>query len=102
MRIDQRSGHRKTARFAAAGMFLLFASALPAAPWVVITEIHYHPPDEEDQFIEVMSREPPRVDLADWTLSGEVEYRFPAGTVLRTGESVVIARSPEVFRRRRS
>ena len=51
---------------------LTLPTVLPAAPWIVVTEIHYHPPGSQgeasaDEFIEIVNREPPRVDLTGWT-----------------------------------
>ncbi|MBI4584485.1 MAG: lamin tail domain-containing protein [Planctomycetes bacterium] len=73
----------------------MFCSPLSAAPWIAITEIHYHPPQGEAlEFVEIYSREPPRADLGGWRLEGEVEFEFPPGTILFPGEYLVIARDP--------
>ncbi|MEM7235737.1 MAG: lamin tail domain-containing protein, partial [Planctomycetota bacterium] len=70
------------------------STRLVAAPWIVFTEIHYHPLDEGLEFVEIHLREPPRVDLSGWTLSGEVDFKFPAGSVLMPGEYIVVAKDP--------
>ncbi len=84
---------------------LTLPAVLPAAPWIVVTEIHYHPPGSQgeasaDEFIEILNREPPRVDLTGWTIDGEVSFRFPAGAVILPGQYLVIARDPEAFLKR--
>ena len=88
------------ARVSLALVIALFAThLLEAAPWVVITEIHYHPPGADTlEFVEILNREPPRLDLTDWRLEGEVEFAFPQDTVLLPGERLVIARDPKALR----
>lgn len=72
------------------------SSNLPPVPGnVVITEIHYHPPDAGDhneEFVEVLALE--EVDLSGWALLGAVRFTFPFGTALAAGEYLVAARDP--------
>ncbi|HVR73374.1 MAG TPA: lamin tail domain-containing protein, partial [Planctomycetota bacterium] len=81
---------------------LLVASpGLDAAPWLVITEVHYNDPEGgAGEFVEVYSKEPPRAEISGWSLDGEVRYRFPEGTVIYPGEHIVIARDPARLRAR--
>ncbi len=80
---------------------LLVGPRLAGAPWIVLNEIHYHPPGGDDEeFVEILSREPPRADLTDWILEGEIDFRFPPGTVIQGGEHLVLAKNPEVCRDR--
>jgi hypothetical protein len=72
---------------------------------MVITEIHYHPPGPDaeaagDELIEILSREPPRVDLTGWSVEGTVRFRFPDGAVIKPGEYLVVARDPALFAKR--
>ena len=87
-------------RLAASLVFTLLGSApLSAAPWVVISEIHYAPYEGRAlEFVELCSKEPPRADLSNWTLRGEVEFTFPAGTILAAGERLVVAAAPDRLR----
>ncbi len=72
-----------------------------AAPWVVITEVHYAPlAGDPGEFIEILSREPPRADLGGWTLDGDVEFLLSAETVLLPGEVLVIAADPAALQAR--
>jgi len=80
---------------------LLVPDLLFAAPWIVVTEIHYNPPaGEGEEFVEILSREPPRADLSGWTLEGEINFRFPRGTTILPGEYLVIARDPRALKMR--
>ena len=89
------------ALLAGAAGALAGSSAAHAAPWVVITEIQYNPLEgDAGEFIEVVSREPPRADLSGWTIEGEIRFRFPQGTVLLPGEHLVVARDLDAFQKR--
>ncbi len=109
--IDRHRYHRRWWRssnlvVAAAATLLLISGlfgtgSLFAAPWIVITEIHYHPPEGDVlEFVEIYNRQPPRADLSEWTLEGEVSFDFPIGTSLGAGEHLVLARDPEALRSR--
>jgi hypothetical protein len=91
---------------------LLVAAASLAPAQVVISEIHYHPVEEpafdstanynpvldlsEDvhEFVEIQNPGTAAVDLSGWTLSGAVDYPFPAGTSIAAGGFKVIAKNP--------
>jgi hypothetical protein len=77
---------------------ILLLSAWPAQP-VVINEIHYDPPDKTvpEEFVELLNPAASPVDLSGWSLSGAVDYLFPAGTVLKTGEYLTVAQDPAVL-----
>ena len=99
------------ASLAAAGA-LWVAVATPSMAQVVISEIHYHPVEEpafdstaaynpvldlsEDvhEFVEIQNIGTAAVDLSGWTLSGAVDYTFPAGTSIVAGGFKVIAKNP--------
>jgi hypothetical protein len=79
---------------------LLLASATPGTanaarrqPAVVINEIHYHPAsdNEDEAFVELRNASASAVDLSGWRLRGEVDFDFPAGTMLNAGAFLVIA-----------
>ena len=76
MRFFPREGTVKTLAFFGA---LALPALLRGAPWVVITEIHYNPPGGEDQeFVEILNREPPRVDISGWRIEGDIVHLPPA------------------------
>lgn len=87
------------------------ANAGPRRPLVVISEIMYHPsdddPDEEGEFVEIWNWSQQAVPLFDplnpqnaWQLSG-VGFTFPAGQTLMPNEVAVVSKlEPETFRRR--
>ncbi len=45
-----------------------------------------------EEWVELHNRSSNRVDLADWRLDGGIGYRFPAGTAMRAGGYLVVAR----------
>ncbi|MBK8002103.1 MAG: lamin tail domain-containing protein [Verrucomicrobia bacterium] len=65
---------------------------------IAITEIMYNPlPNANSnvlEFIEVYNSNPYFEDISGWRLSGDIDYTFPANTILRAGEYRVIARVP--------
>ena len=68
---------------------------------LVISEIMYNPPDvvlanrnARLEFVEIFNSLAESQDLAGFRLSGDVDYVFPAGTVLPGGAFIVVARSP--------
>ncbi len=96
--------HRRLPSAASWLVFVALAAGLPslnAAPWVVVTEIHYHPAEGDAlEFVEILNREPPRVRLGGWSLDGEVTFLFPDDTLVLPGERIVVARNPAAFRLR--
>jgi hypothetical protein len=60
----------------------------------VIDEIMYHPPDSNDEYIELFNPTDAAIDLSNayggWRLDGAAEYVFPVGTVLLAHARLVI------------
>ena len=85
------------------------ANAGPRRPLVVISEIMYHPADEDEEgeFVEIWNWSERSVPLFDpmhpentWRLSG-VRFAFPPNQTLAPNEVAVISKlRPETFRRR--
>lgn len=65
---------------------------------LAITEIMYHPAVRSDgrklEFIEIYNSNPHFQDISGFRISGDIGYKFPAGTVLPGGGYLVIARNP--------
>ncbi len=63
---------------------------------IVINEIHYNSAvnNIRNPFIELYNDGPTTVNLTSWRLSGEVDYLFPAGTMLAPNAYLVIAEDP--------
>ena len=68
---------------------------------LVISEIMYHPspapagtPATQLEFIELFNSLGEPHDLSGYRLAGSVDYLFPAGTILRGGGFLVVARAP--------
>lgn len=76
---------------------LLSAASLPALDSaVVFNEVHYHPVDEaaQTEWIEIKSNHGVDIDISGWSITGGVNFTFPANTIL-TGNSLrVIAATP--------
>ena len=87
------------------------ANGTPILGSVLITEVHYHPveTDEEElnEFVEIWNRSNQEVALYDpehpenrWELQG-MDYTFPPDQLLAAGEYALICkRAPESFRKR--
>ena len=82
---------------------------VPEVPRVVISEIHYHPADDNDareEFVELYNTGDDGVSLADWKFGEGLDFTFPAGTVLGPGEYLAVCRDVgyirDVFRAERA
>jgi len=65
---------------------------------LVISEIMYHPASRTDgrdlEFVEVFNSTPMDEPLTGFRLSSEIDFAFPAGTILKPGAFLVIAKVP--------
>lgn len=65
---------------------------------LVLSEIMYHPvtpPDgRKTEFVELFNTNPFFEEIGGYSLAGDIHYTFPAGTVLKGGEYVVVAPVP--------
>lgn len=64
---------------------------------VVLNEIHYHPPDGDDEFVELLNNTSTNVPLFDpayptnqWRLGGTLAFTFPAGVTLDPGAALLV------------
>ena len=76
-----------------------FIVGIPASPSnLVVSEIYYNPPgaDETTEWVELMNVSASAIDLTDVTLTG-VTYTFPAGSILTTGERIVLVKDQTAF-----
>ncbi|HVR73012.1 MAG TPA: CotH kinase family protein [Planctomycetota bacterium] len=69
------------------------------AAGILITEVMYHPRDEDElgEYLELWNGGEGAIDLGGWTLSGGVAFTFPAGTQLEKDARLVVARNLERF-----
>jgi hypothetical protein len=82
-------------------------TGLLSGPWilaavpgpVVVNEIQYHPPDDQDQlqWIELHNPGTAQVDLAGWKFAKGVDFTFPAGAALGGGGYGVVVRDRAAF-----
>ena len=72
----------------------------PRLPEVVINEILYHPPsdDEREEFVEIRNTTTRPQDLSGWKLSDAIGFSFPKGTILPSRALLVVARDSEWLR----
>jgi hypothetical protein len=62
---------------------------------ILIDEVMYHPPDANDEYVELFNPTDTTIDLAAWRLSGAAEYTFTAGQSLApNGRLVVVGFDP--------
>lgn len=86
--------------WAVVALLLTLPLTLPAAvPSVVINEFLYHPPDDRDelQWVELHNPSSQPVDLARWTFSKGIQFRFPEGTRIDPDGYLVLARDRNAF-----
>lgn len=69
------------------------ANAAPRVGPAVISEVHYHPPAGEFEFLEVTNISPSPLDLSGWTLGG-IGYTFPGSVTLAPGEVILLVEDP--------
>ncbi|HUS34207.1 MAG TPA: lamin tail domain-containing protein [Verrucomicrobiae bacterium] len=68
---------------------------------VIFSEVMYHSKARGDgrsmDFVEIYNGEAIFMDLTGWTISGGIDYAFPAGFKLAAGQFVVIAADPDAI-----
>ncbi|MEM7235180.1 MAG: lamin tail domain-containing protein, partial [Planctomycetota bacterium] len=71
---------------------------------LTISEIHYHPPGDDDarEFVEIHNRGKGTISLDGLALRGAVTFAFPSGASIGPGGYLVVAKEPELIRRERS
>jgi hypothetical protein len=70
---------------------------------LVISEIMYHPADipgitNSLEYIEIFNSNPYFEDVSGYRLSGDIDYVFPPGTIIKGGDFLVVARVPALMR----
>lgn len=65
---------------------------------ISISEIHFHPAARNDarqlEFVEFYNSNPFQEDLSGWRLEGDIQFTFPAGSILSATSLVVVAAAP--------
>ena len=66
---------------------------------LVFNEIMYHPATNETamEWVELYNQMAVNLDISGWGLQGGIDYSFPEGTIVKAGEYIVIASSPEIL-----
>lgn len=68
--------------------------------WLTVSEIMYNPAGTQTdamEFVELRNSDPMWLDISGYNLSGDVDYTFPSGTVLKGTGVVVIAKNPTLI-----
>lgn len=71
-----------------------------------ITEVHYHPADQdtisgdEYEFVEIKNAGAAELDLTNVGFTDGIEYAFPKGTKIGAGKFIVLASVPDRFKER--
>jgi len=69
---------------------------------LVLSELMYHPTPQtngvELEYIELFNSQPFPEDISSYRLSGDIDFRFPTGTLLAGGAFLVVARNPAELR----
>ncbi len=64
---------------------------------LAITEIMYHPAARTDgrnlEFVEILNTQPFFEDISGYSLSGDIDYTFPPGTLLPSGACLTVAKN---------
>lgn len=74
------------------------------SPAVMISLVEGDPisGDQDEEFVELTNTGSLAGDLSGWTLSGDIEFTFPAGAVCRAGSTLYISPDVYTFRQRSS
>ena len=73
--------------------------ALPDSSNLVVSEIYYNPPgqDEDTEFLELMNIGGNDLDLTGTGFTEGLTFTFPAGTLMTPGERLLLVRNPAAF-----
>lgn len=81
------------------GSALIPGAATGSNP-ITIASIEASPGSPDEAYVELRNCGPDAVDASGWTVSGDVSFSFPAGTVVLPGESLFVAADVPGFRGR--
>ncbi|HNY28111.1 MAG TPA: lamin tail domain-containing protein [Candidatus Sumerlaeota bacterium] len=72
-----------------------------ARPRVVINEIFYHAPNNENalEYVELYNASDQPVDLSGWAFFKGIQYKFPEGSMLDADRYLVVCRDVDVFKK---
>ena len=98
-------------KFLPIGWYYRVNANAPVPPRIVISEIMYHPIEEPEfdkngkpvidlsddvhEFLELHNLSQNTVILDNWRISGGIDFAFPQGTTLDSGEFLVLAKDPK-------
>jgi hypothetical protein len=87
--------------FLTAALLLALVPLAPVRADVVINEIFYNAPGDQDdlQWLELHNTGAQAADVSGWTIDGGKSFTFPAGTSVAARGYLVVALSPERFQK---
>ena len=75
------------------------STRISTAQSVVINEVFYHAPDELDlEYVELFNTGDEAVNLSGWKLADGIKFEFPAGTLIKSGGYLVVARKKDLLK----
>ncbi len=77
----------------------LLSAPLQAAVLLVVTEIMYHPADEDQrlEYVEIYNTTRSPLDISGYRFIEGISYEFPEGTWIDPYSYIVVARDPDAF-----
>jgi hypothetical protein len=74
----------------------------PAGAMVTIGQIEFAPAsgNQDQEFVEILNPNSYAIDISEWTLAGDVDYTFKAGTVIPAGGKLYVTPDSAAFRAR--
>lgn len=90
-------GIYRQSRLGGVWLFLCVLALCPVG-WadsvVVFNEIMYHPARDNPEWIELYNQMGIDIDMSGWRLEGAVRYTFPEGTLIQSGDYLIVASDP--------
>ena len=71
---------------------------------IVISEIHYNPSselqgdDDDFEFLELVNTEETRIELSGYHFTRGIEFTFPTGSYMNSGEYIILARNADIYK----
>src|SRR3954466_11927436 len=77
------------------------SAAAFAAPSVIINEVMYHPPEDQDalQYIELFNTSGEEQNISGWKFANGPKFTFPENTVIPPRKFLVLCRDLNAFKR---
>ncbi len=64
---------------------------------IILTEIHFAPIDDDDEFIEFYNPATYQLDMSDYSISGAIDFTFPQGTLIDPLSYFLVVKNKDHF-----